>query len=158
VLKHEVKVMLRPAWKRCSRTWRLMSILTSNSIVDEAGALAQLQGDRDLFLELVGIFLEEAPEIMSRMVHSLSSGDLAELTGAAHKLKGCLPVIGGRVFVEATKRLEMTKGFENIVIVTEEVSSLQQGITRFTYELKALLDGHSPETSAPSFAQAYLQG
>jgi HPt (histidine-containing phosphotransfer) domain-containing protein len=135
-----------------------MCISTDNSIVDVSRALAQLQGDRELFLELADIFLQAAPEIMARIVGGLNSCNVAELTGAAHQLSGSLPVIGGHALVETTRRLEQMQGFESMTAIAEEVRSLQHGLAKLGSELRTLVNRSFPLVSAQPSVHAVFGG
>ncbi|MFZ2404482.1 MAG: response regulator [Methylobacter sp.] len=55
---------------------------------DESAALKRLDDDNDLLVEMIDLFLEEAPVQLAEMDSALSRTDLLELADAAHAIKG----------------------------------------------------------------------
>lgn len=55
---------------------------------DEAAALKRLDGDYDLLIEMMDLFLEEAPVQLSELKSALSESDFLALADAAHAIKG----------------------------------------------------------------------
>ncbi|WP_340122326.1 response regulator [Methylobacter svalbardensis] len=55
---------------------------------DESSALKRLDGDNDLLVEMIDLFLEEAPVQLADLDAALSSFDLLALADAAHAMKG----------------------------------------------------------------------
>src|SRR5690349_3269625 len=55
---------------------------------DYATSVARLGGDRDLFLDIIEIFLEDSPMYLEQAKQALAEGDLATLERASHTLKG----------------------------------------------------------------------
>ncbi len=51
-------------------------------------SLARLGGDPALFVEIVGLFLEDSPILLERAQRGLRDQNLAELERTAHSLKG----------------------------------------------------------------------
>jgi HPt (histidine-containing phosphotransfer) domain-containing protein len=58
--------------------------------VDWNTALEQAAGDRDLVLEMIDVFMEEKPKLLSSIQRAIDTGDEAGLRRAAHTLKGAL--------------------------------------------------------------------
>ncbi|HEY8097334.1 MAG TPA: response regulator [Methylobacter sp.] len=55
---------------------------------DESTALKRLDDDHDLLMEMIDLFLEEAPVSVAELTAALSQGDLLALADAAHGIKG----------------------------------------------------------------------
>ena len=68
--------------------------------------LEQLGGDEGLFLDMVHIFLEEAPKQIQALRSSFITGDAATVEHAAHRLKGDLGYLNARSAVEYARILE----------------------------------------------------
>ena len=64
-------------------------------ILDLDGTLARFGGDKELFVEMSGIFLEDAPEVLSSLGQAVESQDAHEVRMRAHALKGLLLGCGG---------------------------------------------------------------
>lgn len=62
--------------------------LQSNAPLDVEKALNQLGGDRELFNELLAIFLSDLPRLTGAIESAASQADAAGLHAAAHSLKG----------------------------------------------------------------------
>lgn len=52
--------------------------------------LARLDGDRELAVQLAGIFLDEYPNMLQRLRDAVSAGSADEVRRAAHALKGSI--------------------------------------------------------------------
>ena len=68
--------------------------------------LEQLGGDEDLFLDMVHIFLEEAPKQIQALRSSIITGDAGNVEHAAHRLKGDLGYLNAGAAVEYARTLE----------------------------------------------------
>ena len=56
----------------------------SGPILDYEGALARLDGDRDLFAEMVGYLREDLPTLLNDLRHAVHSRDPATVRMKAH--------------------------------------------------------------------------
>jgi HPt (histidine-containing phosphotransfer) domain-containing protein len=52
--------------------------------------LARLDGDRELAVQLAGIFIDEYPSMLRRLRDAVSAGSADEVRRAAHALKGSI--------------------------------------------------------------------
>lgn len=55
---------------------------------------AQVNGEPDLIVDLIDLYLDEAPRRMAAMSALLAQRDWLSLSRAAHSLKGCSAVLG----------------------------------------------------------------
>jgi signal transduction histidine kinase/DNA-binding response OmpR family regulator/HPt (histidine-containing phosphotransfer) domain-containing protein len=69
-------------------------------------ALAEMQGDEQLLLEIVGTFLSEETEMIGRLRTAVAAADPAGVRIAAHTLRGALLHFGATTAVEGAQRLE----------------------------------------------------
>jgi HPt (histidine-containing phosphotransfer) domain-containing protein len=69
-------------------------------------ALNRVDGDRDLFLTLAQMFLDESPKEAAAARAALERQDGAGLAAAAHKLKGSVMELCAPRLFESAKRLE----------------------------------------------------
>jgi HPt (histidine-containing phosphotransfer) domain-containing protein len=76
------------------------------AVLDLSEALNRVDGDRDLFLTLANLFLEESPKQAAAVRLALERQDRAGLEAAAHKLKGSVMEICAPRLFEGAKRLE----------------------------------------------------
>jgi signal transduction histidine kinase/DNA-binding response OmpR family regulator len=73
---------------------------------DESGALARAGGDRTLLLELVDVFVSEAPAWLTELEAALAKGDAAVVRRVAHTIKGAVGTCGVRGGFDAAAGIE----------------------------------------------------
>ncbi len=74
---------------------------------DKAAALQIVEGDQELLLEIIDIFLNtECPPLMSQIRTAIEQGDAESVHHAAHSLKGAVSNLGASVAVAAALQLE----------------------------------------------------
>lgn len=69
-------------------------------------ALERLGGDHDLFLDMMRIFLEEAPKQMQILRRAIETGNSRDAEHAAHRLKGELGYLNALEAADCARRLE----------------------------------------------------
>lgn len=75
-------------------------------VLDIDGALARFDGDRELFLELTTMVLEDAPQLFADLRIAVKSNDAASAESKAHALKGLLLNGGGTRSARIARQLE----------------------------------------------------
>ena len=75
-------------------------------VLDLSQALDRADGDRDLFLTLATLFLQESPKEAAAARAALGRQDRAGLVAAAHKLKGSVMEMCVPGLLESVRRLE----------------------------------------------------
>jgi HPt (histidine-containing phosphotransfer) domain-containing protein len=75
-------------------------------VIDRQEALAQVEGDVELLVELAEAFLEDYPRLLAEIDEALAGRDSAALADAAHALKGSIGYFGSRAAYRAAERLE----------------------------------------------------
>jgi len=63
-------------------------------------------GDKELFIDMIQIFLEEAPKQIQALRISIDTKDAGNVEQAAHRLKGDLGYLNARNAVEYARTLE----------------------------------------------------
>lgn len=79
-------------------------------ILDVAGTLARFGGDQNLFIEMAGILLEDAPRVLADLDLAVASHHVTSVRGCAHALKGLLAGCGG---VRAAHRAQLLENAGN---------------------------------------------
>lgn len=77
-----------------------------NEVVGIKDVLYRIQGDKELLLELVQIFLEDTPRRFKEAALLIEKGDLVELSDVAHSIKGAASNIGANKLWKSFKELE----------------------------------------------------
>ena len=105
-------------------------------LFDLAGALARLDGDRELLGELAGMFLGSAPETVAAMKQALADGEAEALHTQAHGLKGSVGNFSARLAQDAARRVEeaarsgdLAEAGEALVDLAVEVDRLCQALS-----------------------------
>jgi HPt (histidine-containing phosphotransfer) domain-containing protein len=79
---------------------------TMDPVLDVRGALARLDGDDDLLVDLLRFFLEDSTRLQEQLAAAVSAGDAQEARVTAHAIKGLVAGCGGVRAAEAAKRVE----------------------------------------------------
>lgn len=102
---------------------------------------ARRTGDVELLREVVGLFVEEAPELLSAIREAIADRDSMKLKHAAHFLKGTVSSLGARAAREAALRLEVVGRSGDLTYaepacaeLEKEIASLTQALTDFRKE------------------------
>lgn len=75
-------------------------------MLDVEGTLARFGGDRQLFQEIIGFFLEDTPPLLDELRRAVSVGNEHMVRSAAHSLKGLAAGCGGVRTAQAAQRVE----------------------------------------------------
>jgi CheY-like chemotaxis protein len=102
-----------------ARLWEVLSAVLSQTaasadveetsrrrVLDEEALLERCGGDDEMRSELIQLFLDEYPSLLSALRAAAVAGASAELRDAAHKLKGSASNFGAERVVAAALRLE----------------------------------------------------
>lgn len=79
---------------------------SDNPLLDMNEAIDNLGGDTDLYREIVGVFLGDAPAQLSAVETALAAGDFPTARRGAHTLKGTSAAIGATRLRAAAFALE----------------------------------------------------
>jgi HPt (histidine-containing phosphotransfer) domain-containing protein len=100
---------------------------------DLSTLLRRVGGDRELLREVVGLFLDSAPDLMGAVREAVESGTAPALERAAHSLKGSAANLGAESVREASFALEQI-GREN------RLAAALPALARLESELNQLCD------------------
>ena len=81
-------------------------ISSDEEIVSWPDALASVGGDQDLLRELVGVFLEEAPSLLSMAKEAAKHGNWDELNAKTHSLRGSMLFLKPESAIEGIESVE----------------------------------------------------
>jgi HPt (histidine-containing phosphotransfer) domain-containing protein len=89
-------------------TVRAQNVHMPDGRSDKYGAalLARVEGDRDVFVELCDIFLDDAPRRLAAIGSAVRAHDTARVKAAAHAFKGAAGVFDADAVVAVARRLE----------------------------------------------------
>ena len=102
---------------------------------DREAALARVDGDSGLLHEIIGLFLAEAPELLSEIRQSVARHDGHALERASHKLKGSVANFDAGAPFDAAQRLErrgregdFERAGEDYQVLESEIGRLQEAM------------------------------
>jgi PAS domain S-box-containing protein len=75
--------------------------------IDTAWALARVDGNVEVLKEMVALFLEELPELLTSLREAITAGNAHAMESAAHKLKGSLGNFAANPAFEMALKLEI---------------------------------------------------
>jgi len=75
-------------------------------VLDVEGTLNRFGGDKELFLEMTAMLLEDAPRLASELWAAVRIGDTRTAEMKAHALKGLVVGCGGARAAQAAQKLE----------------------------------------------------
>ncbi len=112
-------------------------IRNPKSTIDFKSALARVDGDEELFKEMVELFLDDYPKRLSEMLDAISKGDNKVLERAAHTLKGSIGNFSVNQSYEAALKLEEIGRNGDLSKAEEACNSLKKEIERLKVALES---------------------
>ncbi|MCU0595309.1 MAG: response regulator, partial [Desulfobacterota bacterium] len=110
-----------------------------SDVFDLSKALEIMGGDRDLLMEIVGIFVESFPATLRQIREALASGDAPLVERAAHSLKGSVASFGASRAQEAASGLEKRGKAGNLTGADQVVVELETELRTLERTMKKVL-------------------
>jgi len=107
-------------------------------LVDQAGALKRLGGDRQLFNEFITIYMEDSPMLMEELRSGLSSNNACLVEKSAHSLKGLMSNFGAKECVELALKIELAGRAGSVTDCKGDFKKLEALNEQLMEELKTL--------------------
>jgi CheY-like chemotaxis protein/HPt (histidine-containing phosphotransfer) domain-containing protein len=101
------------------------------SCFDWSEALERIDGDMEFLRELVDMFLDEAPTLLSQIEEAAKNYDGERLQRTAHQLKGAMSNFGAKDAIKAAQTLETLGAKRDFANAETEYRTLQNEISRF---------------------------
>ena len=111
----------------------------SPTTFDLSGAMETVLGNKDLFREIAGMFIETCPDYIARINKGIAGNDGGVLEREAHSLKGAIGNFGAREAYEVAHRLEKLGKEGEMAMAAEELSNLESAIKELLSEMKIVL-------------------
>jgi HPt (histidine-containing phosphotransfer) domain-containing protein len=96
-------------------------------------------GDPDFLAEIVNLFLDTYPELLSDIQNAITQKDAVVLRRAAHTLKGAVANFGAKTVVEQAKAIEMMGKDSDFESASRAMPGLRLRLEEFVPELQAAL-------------------
>ena len=107
------------------------------SAKSRAGVFNRVDNDRELLLELLGMFKEDLPPALAALKSAVQSRDLKASSALSHKLKGLLANLGGVAAAAAASRLEALASGKDANSLADAFAALERESQDFVHELDA---------------------
>lgn len=114
---------------------------------DAEAALARVDGDRALFLDVVNIFRQEGPKLLKKLEEALAAADEEGAQRAAHSIKGEVSYFAAPAAVEAAKKIEYAARDHNLELCRATLPELQKHLEQLTVALLAYQRETTNETA-----------
>jgi HPt (histidine-containing phosphotransfer) domain-containing protein len=98
--------------------------ISTGCVLDVEGTLARFGGDYELFAEMAGFFLEDAPLLYSDLCTAARNRDAAQVRMKAHALKGLIAGCGGVRAASVAQKVEAAGEEGDLSRISELVASL----------------------------------
>ncbi len=110
-------------------------------VLDEAQALRNLGGNRDLLLKMAEYFLSYSEELLGPMRAAMAAGEWQRLRDANHKLMGSVCNFGKNQAYYATQRLESCLDAKPFQAVTAHYEAVESAIKALNAVFRRLVRG-----------------
>jgi two-component system sensor histidine kinase/response regulator len=134
--------------ERCLPSSEGSNAVTNNSQesgeqIDRVSLLERVEGDQELLAEMIGLFQEGAPHLLSAMREALQSGDMAALEMSAHSLKGAVSNLSAKATAAAALQLEKDAKNKDAESAKESFMEVEQAVSRLLPALAEICQGAS---------------
>lgn len=109
-----------------------------DSILNREELLGRLDGDEAFLAELVALFLNDQPRLVSGIRQAVSAGDAPALARAAHTLKGSVSNFCAPAATAAAARLERASQAGDWPAIPSAVQQLEALLDQLARELTQL--------------------
>jgi len=113
----------------------------AKDIFDLPKALEVVDGDKDLFKEIVDLFLENLPDSIAQIRGAIANSDANALDKAAHSLKGSVGNFGTKRAFDAAYRLEVIGRQGKLAEADAVLSELEKELKDLEAAMKEILSG-----------------
>jgi HPt (histidine-containing phosphotransfer) domain-containing protein len=108
--------------------------------INRTEILARLGGDEELFDEIVQMYFEDYPELLSQIRRAIDQSNAPRLTQSAHHLKGLLSNFSSASATAAVQALEqagrkndLEEAPQRLRILESELSALSRTLEEWTH-------------------------
>ena len=126
------KEQKRPQLSQGSKTF-------SPKTFDLSSAMETVLGNKDLFQEIAGMFIESCSDYVVKIKEGIAGNDAAILEREAHSLKGAVGNFGAKEAYEVADRLEKLGKEGEIAMAAEQLSNFEIAFKELLSEMKIVL-------------------
>jgi HPt (histidine-containing phosphotransfer) domain-containing protein len=108
-------------------------------ILDPDLLLENVDGDRELLAEIVGLFFESSRDLHGALRKAVSRGDSDAVHRSAHQLKGALANVGAKAATQAAQELETLGRRRSMAGLEDALFALEHELGRLKPALEELI-------------------
>lgn len=112
--------------------------MSDEMVFDKSGALDRVDGDKELFFELVEMFFETYDQNIEEMNAAIAAGDGDLLEQNAHCIKSALGNLGAMKAFNLAFQLESAGKSSSLDGCQETLEGLKAAVVQFQTEIKSL--------------------
>jgi HPt (histidine-containing phosphotransfer) domain-containing protein len=116
-------------------------------VFDRNAVMDRVEGDIKLLHEILGLFFDEIPGLMSEIQEPVARGDAQALERAAHTLKGCVGTFGAKRAYDLALALETMGRGGNLAGAQDTYAKLEAEIARLIGALTAFKEDNASSSS-----------
>ena len=120
-----------------------MSNVIDMAVIEELLSLCE-DGDPELLLDLIGIFLDDGPAKVQAVIDGVDSGDIEKVERAAHSLKGSSGNLGATFLQEVCEQLQECGRNKDLNAARTVAPQLESAFAEAQGALDALRSRYSP--------------
>lgn len=103
--------------------------------LDKQAVLERIDNDEELFSEICGIYLNDAPEIFMRLKNAVEVGEMLVATRQAHSLKSASANIGATEICELARQAEIACKEGNLQGIRHQITLIEPLLAEVLAEL-----------------------
>jgi two-component system sensor histidine kinase/response regulator len=132
--------------ERCVAGARGSNAMTENyqrpgEQIDRVSLLERVEGDQELLTEMIHLFQEDAPKLLTAMRDALQRGDMAVLERSAHSLKGAVGNLSAKAAGAAAQQLEKDAKNKDAKSAKESLVQVERAVEQLLPALAELCQG-----------------
>jgi CheY-like chemotaxis protein/HPt (histidine-containing phosphotransfer) domain-containing protein len=112
-------------------------------VFDESGLLERTEGDMELALEVVQVFIDNSQRLITQMEDSFTAGDARALRDAAHSIKGSAGNFGAPKAQLLAEEVQFLAAHSEISEASPKLDELKREINVLVSELEQFVNGAS---------------
>ena len=117
--------------------------MSSPKACDLDAVLGALEGDRDLLIRMIQVYLNESPALLERTRQALAARDAVAVERAAHTLRGALANFAAREAGAIAQRLEASAQQSNWESALAAHAQLEAEMPKVVSALTAFASGEA---------------
>ncbi len=111
--------------------------------IDRVSLLERVEGDQELLAEMIHLFQEDAPNLLTAMRDALQRGDMTVLERSAHSLKGAVSNLSAKATAAAALQLEKDAKNKNAESAKASLAEVERAVKLLLPALADLCQGVS---------------